>query len=166
MRGAYGRDDVANSLAGCGRVGLVVDERGVGGVVSDPVEAVGRQSRQVLLCPLLPCVVSGVGGEDDERLTVKAGQGRRLLRRSGALAKLLDEAGEVAGGRGVGACLVPGAWWKSAVGERVEQASAPRWAMAGNNAETRSTTLLDSVLVGWAGPGLGAVESSSTMPAT
>jgi hypothetical protein len=40
---ADGRDDVVDGLAGGGRVGFVVEERLVGGVVGNAVQAVGRQ---------------------------------------------------------------------------------------------------------------------------
>ena len=80
--------------------------RVVGGGVGDPVEAVGRQSGHVLLLLLPSSAVPGVGGEDDQRLPVQAGQGRGLLHRGVGFDELVDEAVEVAGQRRVGARLV------------------------------------------------------------
>jgi hypothetical protein len=63
-----GRDDAVNCLAGCGRVGFVVDERFVGGGLGDAMGTVGRQCGQVVLLRLPFIVVPGIGSEDDERL--------------------------------------------------------------------------------------------------
>ena len=114
MGGAYGRDDVVNCLAGCGGVGFVVQKRCVGGV-DVAVEAVSRQRGEVVLLRLPFIVGVSIGGEDDKRLTGEVGQRRRMLHRGGALDRLLDEAREVAGGRGIGARLVPRAWRQTAV---------------------------------------------------
>src|SRR6478752_5466061 len=74
MRGADRDDDVANGLAGCGGVALIVDERYMRGL-GVPVDAVGRQGGQVVL-RRSPCrVVAAVGGEDDQRLVAQANQG-------------------------------------------------------------------------------------------
>jgi hypothetical protein len=120
--GAYRDDDVVDCFAGYGSVGFVVEERSVGGV-GVSVESVGRQCGHAVLLRLPLIVGSLVCGEDDQRLTVEAGQGRRLLHRRVRRSILLDGAGKAAGRRGLGAGLVPGARRKSGVGERVEQTS-------------------------------------------
>ena len=74
------RDDV-KLPRGCGGVGFVADERFVGGGVGDTVETVGRHFGHVVLLLLPSSSVPGVCGENDERLTVEVGQGRRLLHR-------------------------------------------------------------------------------------
>ena len=78
MRGAYRDDDIADCLGGYGSVGFVVEKRLVGSV-RVPVETVGRQCGHLVLLRL-PLIVgdSLVCGEDDQRLAVEAGQGRRL----------------------------------------------------------------------------------------
>ena len=75
MAGADGGDDVADGLAGGSGVGFVVEERFVGGV-SVSVETVGGQGGQVVLLGLpLVVVVPLIGGDDDQRLAVQAGEG-------------------------------------------------------------------------------------------
>src|SRR5215207_1298549 len=123
LRAPYRRHDVVDCLAGCGGVGFVVEKRLMGRVMSDTVQAVGGQCGHMFLRRSMFRIVPGVGGEDDQRFAVEAGQGRRLLHRRVRRSILLDEACKGAGGRGVGAGLVPGAWRKSGVGERVEQAA-------------------------------------------
>jgi hypothetical protein len=81
-----------NCLAGCGRVGFVVEKRLVGGVMSDTVQAVGGQCGHMFLRRLPFRVVPGVGGEDDERLTVEISQQRRLMGRRGRRENFLDPA--------------------------------------------------------------------------
>ena len=112
---AYGRDNVANGCDGCGGIGFVIEKRLVGRVMSDAVQAVGGQCGHMFLRRFMFRIVPGVGGEDDERLSVEVGQQRRLTGRRGRGEKLLDPASEVPGGCGVGAGLVAGAWRKSAV---------------------------------------------------
>src|SRR5215218_6305043 len=51
--GAYRRDDVVDCLAGCGRVGFVVEKRLVSGVVGNAVHAVGGQCDHMVLRRLL-----------------------------------------------------------------------------------------------------------------
>ena len=96
-------------------IGFVVEKRLVGRVMSDTVQAVGGQCGHMFLRRLPFRVVPGVGGEDDERLTVEISQQRRLMGRRGRRENFLDPASEVPGGCGVGAGLVAGAWRKSAV---------------------------------------------------
>jgi hypothetical protein len=50
-----------------------------------------RHSRHVVLRRLPGRVVPGIGGEDEERLTVEIGQGRRLMYRRARHYVLLDE---------------------------------------------------------------------------
>jgi hypothetical protein len=76
----------------------------VGGV-NVPVETVCQQRGQVVLLRLPFIGAISIGGEDDKRLTAEVGQRRLLHRRRPR--ELVDEAAEVAGGRGIGARLVP-----------------------------------------------------------
>jgi hypothetical protein len=74
----------------------------------------------------LPLIIvdSLICGEDNERLTVEIGEGRRVMYRRARHAILpWDEARKVAGGRRVSARLVPAAWRQTAVGELGDQAS-------------------------------------------
>src|SRR5215204_3031023 len=121
--GAYRGDDVVDCLAGYGGVGFVGDERIVGGL-SVTVETLGRQRGHAVLLRL-PLIVgySLICGEDDQRLTVEAGQGGRLLHRRVRHCILPDGACKGARGRRGGAGLVPGARRKSGVGDWVEQPS-------------------------------------------
>src|SRR5215213_6466897 len=81
LGGAYRDDDVVDCLAGYGRIGFVGDERIVGGV-RVTMETVGRQRGHVVLLGLPLIVVDSlICGEDHQRLTVEAGEGRRLLHR-------------------------------------------------------------------------------------
>src|SRR5215211_662516 len=95
---AYGRDDVVDCLAGRGRVGFVVEKRLVGRVMGNTVQAVGGQCGHMFLRRLPFRVVPGVGGEDDERLTVEISQQRRLMGRRGRREDFLDPASEMSGG--------------------------------------------------------------------
>jgi hypothetical protein len=95
----------------------------VGGGVGDTVETIRRQCGHLILRLLPSRGVPGIRGEDDERLTVQVGQRRRLLRRRVRLDELLDEAAEVAGGRGVGARLAAEVSRETAVGGLGEQPS-------------------------------------------
>lgn len=76
------------------------------GGVTVPVETVCQQRGQVVLLRLPFIGAISIGGEDDKRLTAEVGQRRRLLHRRRPR-ELVDEAAEVAGGRGIGARLVP-----------------------------------------------------------
>ena len=165
--GPYGRDDIAYCLRGCGGVGFVVQQGFVGGVLGDTVGSVGRQCGHLVLRLLPSSGVPGVCGEDDERLTVEVGQRRRLLRRRVRRDELLDPAAKVSGRSR--------RWRAPRLGSVAEDCRRrpgrsavrhPGEPTADNTAETRPRTLYDSVLVGRAGPGLGAVESRSTRPAT
>jgi hypothetical protein len=53
---------------------LIVEKRLVGGVMSDTVHAVGGQCGHVFLRRWPFCIVPGIGGEDDERLSVEISQ--------------------------------------------------------------------------------------------
>jgi len=138
--GAYGRNDVVNCLAGCGGVGFVVQKRCVGGV-DVAVEAVGRQRSEVVLLRLPFIVGVSIGGEDDKRLTVEVGQGRRWcteadpstdssmkLARCRAVEELARASSRERGGR------LPKSAWAS-------RRTAPRWATAGNSVATRPRKL-------------------------
>ena len=162
LAGADGGDDVADGLAGCGGVGLVVEERFVGGV-GVTVETVGRQGGQLVLLGLpLVVVVALVGGEDDQRLTV-AGWSATTPAASpcSPATNSSMKLAEVVGGRGVGARLVPGAWRKTAVGRLGDQASDSEVGRPWKTTARRDGGPLSDPVSGWQGGarfGCGGVQ--------
>ena len=131
------------------------------GGVRVTVETVGRQCGHVVLLRLPLIVVL-----PSSAVRTISGLPLRLVRADAccidvfASTILLDEAGEVAGGRGVGARLVPGAWRKSAVGELGDQASGSEVSDRGQQGGDATDDVVGIGVgrLGRAGFGCGGVE--------
>ena len=107
--GPHGRDDVANSLAGCGGVSFVEKKRGVCGVDHNTVATVSGQGSQLVLRRQPGAVMFAAGRDDDERLAGQVNKRCGLLHRRRPLAELVDVASDIAGACAPGARLVTGA---------------------------------------------------------
>ena len=114
--------------------------------------------------------MSAAGGQDDQRLVGEVTEGGSLLARGRRLEVLVDRAAKRAWGGVAGADLVPGPWRQAAeVGLGVQAAQTQSSCGLDQRGDTAHT-------VGgapWPGDGVpgfaadaGAVESTSTMPAT
>ena len=110
-------------------------------------------------------IMSGIGGEDDKRLTAEVGQRGCLLHRLGPSRNSSIWLQSGARSRSWRA-LVPRTRRQTVVGGLGEQASGSEVGDRGQWRGDATRKLSDWVLVGWSGPDLGAVESSNTMPAT
>ena len=114
--------------------------------------------------------MSTAGGQDDQRLVGQVTQGGRLLGRGRRLEVLVDRAAKTAWGRDAGADLVPDRGGRLPKSTWAYRRPRPSRAAADTRAETRR---MPSEEPPWPGAGVvgfaadaGAVESTSTMPAT
>src|SRR4051794_6995988 len=95
------------------------------GAVDDAVGAVGRQCGELVLRGVVGGVGFGPGGEDNQRLVAEVGKHGGLCSGGVGLDELVDPAGGVVGGSGLGANLVTRLRGQIAVAEAADQAHQP-----------------------------------------
>ena len=114
--------------------------------------------------------MAAAGGQDDQRLVGEVTEGGSLLRRGRRLEVLVDRAAKRACRGDAGADLVSGPWRQVPKSDWAYRRARPSRAEAETSAETRLMPLEEPLWPGDGVPGFaadaGAVESTSTMPAT